>query len=158
MGAIMKLSICDEVGADMRNRYQNTFRCKLLDTIKGINGAVVLRADLNDLGDPRQISRALKALVQDGDLIKFGYGVYIKAEKTPYDDEPIMVVPLAQGCAEALNRLGKRWRLGQVIRNYNECKTQQVPAQFIIRLNDRFRGRLGTKKRRVIFEGGINAR
>jgi hypothetical protein len=142
----------------MSKRYNNSFRSKLLGALQSITGAVVLRSDLNYLGEPRQISRALKALVQDGDLIKFGYGVYIKAEKTPYSDEPIMTVPLAQGCAEALNRLGIRWELGQAIRNYNEGETQQVPTRFTVRLHDRFRGRLGTKKRQVNFEGRINAR
>ncbi len=142
----------------MTVRYKNTFRNKILSTIQAINSAVVLRADLNDCGDPRQVSRALKALVEDGDLIKLGYGVYVKAEKTPYSDQSIMTVSLAEACAEALNRLGVRWELGQAIKDYNKGKTQQVPAKFIVRLKDRFRGQLGVGSRKVVFEREINAR
>ena len=153
----MKLSIIDVVVMKMVNRYKNTFRNKLLEIIQDLDGVVVLRADLNDLGAPRQISRALKALVEDGELIKFGYGVYVKAEKTPYSDKPIMIVTMAEACTEALNRLGIRWQLGQAIQDYNSGKTQQVPAKFIVRLKDRFRGQLGTGRRTIVFEGGINA-
>ncbi|MCW5588950.1 MAG: hypothetical protein KIT27_04725 [Legionellales bacterium] len=104
------------------------------------------------------MSRALKSLVEDGDLIKFGYGVYIKAEKTPYSDQTVMSVSMAEACAEALKRLNIRWQLGQSIEDYNKGKTQQVPTKFIIRLKDRFRGQLGTSNRKIVFERGINAR
>lgn len=153
----MKLSIIDVVRKKMVNRYKNSFRNKLLEIIHDLDNAVILRADLNDFGEPRQISRALKALVEDGELIKFGYGVYVKAEKTPYSDKPIMIIPMAEACAEALNRLGIRWQLGQAIQDYNNGKTQQVPAKFVVQLKDRFRGQLGAGKRMIIFEGGINA-
>jgi len=141
----------------MANRYKNSFRNKLLKIIQDLDGAVVLRADLNNFGGPRQISRALRTLVEDGELIKFGYGVYVKGEKTPYSDKPIMIIPMAEACAEAFNRLGIRWQLGQAIKDYNNGKTQQVPAKFIVRLKDRFRGQLGTGRRTIVFEGGINA-
>jgi len=141
----------------MANRYKNSFRNKLLKIIQDLDGAVVLRADLNNSSKPRQISRALRALVEDGELIKFGYGVYVKAEKTPYSDKPIMIIPMAEACAEALDRLGIRWQLGQAIKDYNNGKTQQVPAKFIVRLKDRFRGQLGMGRRTIVFEGGINA-
>mgnify|MGYP006434796683 CR=1 FL=1 len=141
----------------MANRYKNTCRGKVLEIIKRLDD-VVLRADLNACGEPRQVSRALKALTEDGELIKFGYGVYVKAEKTPYSDQPIMRVSMAEACSKALDRLGVRWQLGRAIRDYNSGKTQQVPAKFIVRLKDRFRGRLGTARRKVVFERGINAR
>jgi len=142
----------------MRKRYKNSFRIKLLENIQSTNAEVILRADLNDLGAPRQISRGLKALLEDGELIKFGYGVYVKAEKTPYSDEPILSIPIAEACVETLQRLGIQWELGKAIRDYNEGKTQQVPVKFIVRLKDRFRGKLGAGRRAIRFEGNINAR
>jgi len=142
----------------MSKRYKNTFRDKVLAKIFLLGKDVMLRSDFADLRDQRQVSRALKALVEDGELIKFGYGVYVRAEKTQYSEEPIMVIPMAQACTETLDRLESRWQLGQAIRDYNSGKTQQVPARFTVRLKDRFRGRLGTGRREIIFEEGINAR
>lgn len=142
----------------MVNRYKNTFRDTVSRTIKNRVGAIVLRSDLNNLGNPRQISRALKALIEDGELIKLGYGVYVKAEKTKYSDEPIMIISMAEACAEALKRLGIRWELGKAIQDYNLGKTQQVPAKFIVRLKSRFRRDLGYNNRKIIFEGKVNAK
>ncbi len=139
-------------------RYKNSFRIKVLSAIQRTAGAIVLRSDLNELGDSRQISRALRALVEDGELIKFGYGVYVKAQITEYSDEPIMIVTMAEACIEVLERLGIEWELGQAIKDYNKGKTQQLPTKFIIKLKKRFRGQLGTKRRAVVFEGGVNAK
>ena len=142
----------------MKKRYKNTFRNKILEAVRAFNSTVILRADLKTYGGARQLSRALKALVEDGELIKFGYGVYVKAEKTPYGDKPVMTVSMAEACAEALKRLGVRWKLGKAIEDYNRGLTQQVPVKVIVRLKNRFRGRLGTGNRTVVFEGGINAK
>ena len=142
----------------MTKRYKNSFRIKALRYIETLDKEVILRADLNNLGEPRQISRALKTLLEDGQLIKLGYGIYVKAERTQYSSQPIIIVPIAQAFAAALDRLNIRWELGQAIQDYNEGRTQQVPSKFIVRLKDRFRGRLGIGKRQLIVEDGINAR
>lgn len=155
---IMKLSIIGDTVIAMTRRYKNSFRIKMLNIIAASGDAVILRADLNKYGSSRQVSRALKALVEDGDLIKIGRGAYVKAEKSPYSPSPIMSLSLAEACAQVLDRLGVRWQLGQAIQDYNSGKTQQVPVKFTIRLKDRFRGELGMGRRKVIFEGGINAR
>lgn len=139
-------------------RRRKSLKNNILLAISSIEGAIILRSDVSAYGEARQISRVLKFLVEDGQLIKLGYGVYVKAEKTVYSSSPIMIVPIAEAYMEALDRLGIRWQLGEVIQNYNSGKTQQVPAKFIVRLKDRFRGRLGVSGRELVFERGVNAR
>jgi hypothetical protein len=57
-----------------------------------------------------------------------------------------------------LFKLGVKWELGSVIRDYNAGKTTQVPAVFSVRLKSRYRGSIHAEGRALIFEGGINAR
>jgi len=142
----------------MRGRYRNSFREKIRRVIAESEGNVILRSELTKLGSSRQISRALKALVEDGELIKFGYGVYAKAEKSEYVNMPILQDAFENVCIEALNKLGIGWELGMALKAYNEGRTQQVPVKFIVRLKNRFRGTLGDGRRKLVFERKINAR
>ncbi|MCK4608011.1 MAG: type IV toxin-antitoxin system AbiEi family antitoxin domain-containing protein [Gammaproteobacteria bacterium] len=142
----------------MTKRYKTNFREKLQQFINSFAGNVILRSDLSNLGLPRQVSRALQALVEDGELIKLGYGVYAKAKKNKYIDIPILQGAFEAVCMEALDRLGIDWELGSTIKEYNEDKTTQVPIKFIVKLNDRYRGTLGDGRRKLIFEKNINAK
>lgn len=153
----MKLSKTGENQA-MSRRYKNTFRNKALDKIQSLEGEVVLWSDLNGLGSSRQISRALKDLVEDGVLIRIGRGLYAKATPSKYIDEPIISGGFDAVCLEALRRLNVRWELGQFIRDYNEGRSQQVPAHLDVRLKSRFRRTLTYGNNKFRFEGNINAR
>jgi hypothetical protein len=142
----------------MARRYKTNFRRRIRKAIDAREGNIILRSDLNGLGLPRQVSRALKALVEDGVLIKLGYGIYAKAKKSKYTNRTVLLDAFESVCVEALKRLGIRWELGQALKDYNEGKTQQVPVKFIIRLKDRYRGSLDDGSRILVFEDKINAR
>ncbi len=142
----------------MTRRYKTDFRERVKQAIDACDGNVILRSELNDLGLPRQVSRALKALVADGVLIKLGYGVYAKAKKNKYVDMPILQGVFESVCMEALDKLGVKWELGSAIKKYNEGKTQQVPVQFIVKLNNRYRGELSDGRQKLIFERNTYAR
>jgi hypothetical protein len=142
----------------MRTRYKNAFRNKVLRRIKSLRGEVVLWADLRNLGSSRQVSRALKECVEDGTLARIGRGIYAKTKKSQYIDKPVIRGSFEAVSIEALNRLNIRWELGQLIKDYNEGRSQQVPAQLQIRLKDRFRRTLASGKNRILFEGNINAK
>jgi hypothetical protein len=142
----------------MIKRYKTKFRTRIRQFIDSFEGNVILRSDLKDLGLPRQVSRALKVLIEDGVLIRLGRGVYAKARRNEYIDTPVLQGVFENVCVESLNRLGIAWELGAAIKAYNEGKTQQIPVVFIIKLKDRFRGTLSDGKQTLIFEGNINAR
>jgi len=142
----------------MNKRYKNVFRDKLLEQIQSLKSEVILWSDLNNLGDSRQISRALKDFVEEGTLARIGRGIYAKTESSKYIDEPVIRAGFEVACIEALKRLNVKWELGRVIKDYNEGRSQQVPAQFEVRLKNRFRRILTYGNNRFRFEGNINAR
>lgn len=142
----------------MSKRYRNSFRDEILQYINTLPDNVMLRSDLEALGSPRQVSRAIKALVDDGLLVKMSYGVYAKAEKSPYNGRPIIKIGFTDACAEALTKLGADWEVGQAIRNYNEGKTTQVPVRFTVKLKSRVRREFACGRQKLYFEDGVYAR
>lgn len=142
----------------MKKRYNNSSREKILEYIQRLPANVILRSDLKQLDTPRQISRILKDLIEDGFLVKLGYGIYAKAETSEYTNRPLIKVGFTNSSIEALNRLKIKWELGKAIKDYNMGKTTQVPAKLIIRLKSRYRGSIGNGCRKLIFEDGIYAR
>lgn len=130
----------------------------MLDYIEKKSGTIILRQDVELLGSPRQVSRGLKALLEDGKLVKLGLGVYAKARSSEYVDGPIIRAGFTDACIEALERLGVRWEPCQAIKDYNEGKSQQVPARFEIRLKSRFRRKLAYGSRTLRIEERIYAR
>lgn len=139
-------------------RYKNSFRNKLLDYITKRQGVVVLREDVKKLGSPRQVSRGLKALLEDGYLVRLAYGVYAKALQSALVNRPVIASGFTEACIEALERLNVRWEPSQAIRDYNVGKTQQVPARFEVRLKSRFRRKLFYGSRELAIEDMIYAK
>ncbi len=142
----------------MTTRYKNTFREKLLQKIQGMQKEVLIWSDFKKFGSSRQISRALKDLIDDGQLVRIGRGIYAKATSSKYIDEPIITIGFEKSCIEALKRFNVEWELSQLIKDYNAGKSKQVPAQMEVRLKTRFRRKLTYGNRQFRFEGNINAK
>lgn len=138
--------------------YKNSLKFKVLDRIQQLSGNVVLRKNIEDMGSPRQISRCFKTLVEMGQLVKIGYGVYAKAYKTEYTNKPVIKGGFNQACKEALTKLKVKWKPGSAEEAYNAGTTTQLPARTIVQLKSRFRGHLGYGNRILIIENRINAR
>jgi len=142
----------------MSKIYPNSLKFKVLDRVKQLPGNVVLRQDVSDMGDRRQISRALQALVEMGELAKIGYGIYAKTYFSTNLNQPVIKAGFDMVCIEALNRLGVKWEFGQAQKAYNAGESTQVPVRTIVHLNSRYRGHLAYGNRTLIFEENINAR
>lgn len=142
----------------MKRRYKNTFRGEVLQKIQSKRSDVILWSDLADLGGARQISRALKDLVEDGRLVRIGRGIYAKSKISKYINEPVINIGFEAACLQVLKRLNINWELSQFIKDYNEGKTQQIPAQLEVRLKSRFRRELKYDDNKFRFEGKINAK
>jgi fermentation-respiration switch protein FrsA (DUF1100 family) len=138
--------------------YLNSFKFEVLARIKQLPGGIVLRKDIATLGSPRQISRALQSLVEMGELVKLGYGVYAKAYYSPRLKKPVITEGFDAACLEALTRLGIRYDYGSAAKAYNAGESTQVPVRTIIHLQSRFRGHLTNGNRTLLFEDNINAR
>lgn len=142
----------------MTTRYKNAFRDELLAYIEKRPGVVVLRRDVSNLGSARQVSRALNDLISDGQLVKLGYGVYAKARSSKYLDCPVIRSGFTEACIEALDRLGIDWEPSQAIKDYNEGRSQQVPARFEVKLKSRFRRQIAYENQKLRVEGMTYAR
>ena len=59
-----------------------TIKAKMQMRIKRSKRYVFMRDDFKDIANYDQIGRVLRNLVQEGELIKVGYGIYTKQEKT----------------------------------------------------------------------------
>lgn len=153
----IKLSIFGEP-IMTKKYYQNSFKFKVLERIKHLPGNAVLREDIEDMGSSRQISRCLKDLVEIGELIKIGHGIYAKAYVSKTLNKPVIQGGFGQACKEALTKLGIKWEPGSAEQAYNAGLSTQVPVRTIVQLKSRYRGHLSYGNRKLIVEKNINAK
>ena len=78
---------------------------KILNRISRMKWAVVLREDFDDLGGYDQVGRALRKLAAKGIIMKIGYGLYAKAEKSPFTGKLLPQLSLPDLAKQALERL-----------------------------------------------------
>lgn len=142
-----------------KNYYKKSLKFIVLGRIKQkISGNIVTREDIEDMGSPRQISRCFKDLVEMGELVKIGYGVYAKAYISESLNKPVIQGGFGQACKEALTKKGVKWEPGSAEQAYNAGLSTQVPVRTIVQLKSRYRGHLSYGNRKLIAEKGTNAR
>lgn len=128
-----------------KNRF---LKDKIHLRIKLKNDSVFLRKDFNDLGGYDQVGRALKELVRENKIIKVGYGLYARAEVSPFSGEVIPEKPLPELATEALDRLGVAIVPSRMEQDYNAGKSTQVPTGRLIGVKGRVVRKIGY--------GGVN--
>lgn len=141
-----------------RKYYKKSLKFNVLDRIKLSAGNIVLRKDIEDMASPRQISRCFKDLMEMGDLIKIGYGIYVKAYISRTLNKPVIQGGFGHACKEALTKKGVKWESGSAEQTYNAGRSTQIPVRTIVQLKSRYRGRLSYGNRKLIVEKGINAK
>jgi len=118
-----------------------TIKARMQSRLKRSKRYVFTRDDFNDLAGYDQIGRVLRELVNEGQLLKVGYGVYTKARKNAITGK---VMPAAPGGSaavviETLERLKVDYRLVGAFDAYNSGKTTQIPASMQIKTSPRFK-------------------
>ena len=111
------------------NMARTSVKEKMARSIARRKGEVMLRADFEALGSASQISRALKELIQDGKIVRLGYGVYAKARPSILSGKPGARVSLEELAQEALEKLGVQVELGRAQAAYAAGKTTQIPVR-----------------------------
>lgn len=115
----MKLSIKDRISKSIKASKANVF----------------IRSDFNKFGSYDQVGRVLKELIDNGDLVKMGYGVYSKAEKSVLSGKPIPVATVTEAGLEVMNKLGIKADVGYFARQYRDGKINQIPMKEVIAVN-----------------------
>ena len=104
---------------------------------------VFLRGDFAALGSYDAVGRALRQKTKDGKLIQIGYGLYAKAELSPFTGKPAPIIGIKRLATEALGRLGKKVSASSFEEAYNIGRSTQVPTGRTIAVDDRVRRRIG---------------
>ncbi|NDS15417.1 DUF6088 family protein, partial [Escherichia coli] len=112
---------------------------------------VFTRDDFRDIAGYDQVGRALRTLVNEGKLMKVGYGVYTKARRNIITGK---IMPAAPGgsaavITEALARLNIRYRLVGATECYNKGQSTQIPVSLGIKTPSRFKRMLIVGKSKI---------
>lgn len=142
----------------MKKTYKKSVEYQAIQLVLKSRNAILLRKNFVHLGGYRQVSRALKKLVEKKMLVRIGLGVYAKSFQSKYLDEPLIQHGFDIASRIALDKLGVEWEPGSAEQAYNSGASQQVPTHNIVRLKSRFRRKLSYSGREIIYEGTINAR
>lgn len=126
----------------MKVPYKKSITFKILNRIERLSGDIVLRSDIANLSDPRQISRALNRLIKSGYLTKLGYGVYAKLARSEIAQTTYLKEGVLPTMRAALNRLNIRWEPSREEQEYQARRSTQVPVNPTTKLKDRFRRQL----------------
>ena len=123
----------------MRSKNLET---RLLKRIDRKRGDVFLRSDFRDLGGYDQVGRVLRDLVRKGLLLKVSHGLYTRAVKSPFSDNPVPPKGLTT-LKEALKRVGVQVVQTRLERDYNAGRTTQVPTGRVVAVRGRVRRKIG---------------
>ncbi len=104
---------------------------------------VFMRSDFALLGSYDAIGRALKKKTGDGSLVRIGYGLYARAEVSPFTGRPAPVVGIRRLATEALERLGKQVEPSSFDEAYNRGHSTQVPTGRTLAVKERVSRRIG---------------
>jgi hypothetical protein len=126
----------------MRVAFRESITFKILNYLESLSGDVVLRADIANLAGPREISRALKRLVERGYLAKLGYGVYAKLAHSQVTQTSYLKEGVLPTMRAALTKLNIRWEPSPEERAYQVGLSTQIPVNPTTKLKDRFRRQL----------------
>ena len=126
----------------MKVAFKKSITFKLLKRIDKLSGDIVLRSDIANLADSREISRALNRLVKSDRLAKLGYGTYAKLARSEIAQTTYLKEGVLSTMRAALNRLNIRWEPSREEQDYQAGKSTQIPVNPTTKLKDRFRRQL----------------
>jgi hypothetical protein len=103
--------------------------CKrVMQAISVAKNDVFFRQDFLQFGSPSQVARALKRLISEGLIVRISLGVYAPAKISVLTGKPIPMQPISVLAPKVLQRFGIEARPSRLVREYNEGKSTQLPA------------------------------
>lgn len=115
---------------------RKSLRERIAAQIARSDDEVFLTREFRRLGCERHVGRALHQLVDEGRLIRLGYGVYGRAIISRLSGEPILAAKggFIGASRQALDKLGVVWEPTKAQRAYNEDRSTQVPVNPVVRV------------------------
>ena len=131
----------------------NTLKSKIKYRLSRSKDTVFTPKDFLDLSDRDQVGRVLRQMMDDGLLIRFGYGLYAKASKSPYSGNIVPDKGLPSLAREALtNKLGAIIETSDAMKRYNSGESTQVPTGRVIPVKKRVTRKMAYNKQSVKLE------
>lgn len=129
-----------------------TIASKVTTRINRSKRYVFDRADFADIAGYDQVGRVLKKLVDNGQLLRIGYGLYTKARENRITGKLMPASPAgADGIIlEAIEKLGVDYKFDEFSQRSINGKSLQIPASLKIITNNRF------KRKIVVNNSAIN--
>lgn len=90
-----------------------TTKERILASLRRSKGIAFVRKDFERFGDYRQVSRAIKELVEEGTLVRGGYGTYAKTRLSSISGKPVPAEPLLNIAFEIMRKLGVKADVGR---------------------------------------------
>ena len=130
-----------------------TVKERIAASLKASKDFVFLRKEFDRFGDYRQVSRAVNELMDDGLIVRVGYGVYASAIKSPLSGAPVPKEALVSIGLEAMRKMGVKADVGASERALQEGRSTQVPMLPVISIGRaRIRRKIGFGKRMIAYE------
>jgi hypothetical protein len=119
-----------------------TLKSKMKYRISRSKSNVFTPRDFFDLSDRDQVGRVLRQMIDAGELVKFGQGLFAKAKRSRLTGKLMPVMPLPHIAKEALqDKLKVKVIAASDLVKYNKGSTTQVPTGRVIAV----RGRVSRK-------------
>lgn len=117
---------------------------------------VFLRGDFDRFGSPSRVTRAVESLIQEGKLVRLGYGIYSKATLSVLTNNPIPRKTLESLTPEIFNALNIPISMGKARREYASGKSNQVPMALVVSTGEkRINRKISVGGREIIYEKNL---
>ena len=115
-----------------------TLKTKMRYRINRSKANIFTPKDFLDLSARDQVGRALRELMADDVLIRFGQGLYAKAKRSSFTGKLIPIKSLTILAREAITeKLNAKVVMATELKRYNNGQTTQVPTGRVIAIKGR---------------------
>lgn len=130
-----------------------TSKDRILASLRASNSKVFLREEFNRFGNYRQVCRVVKELLDEGRILRLGYGTYVKARPSTISGKPVPDDSLVNIGMEAMKKLGIQVNAGKDMQALISGESTQVPMLPIVNIGKaRICRKLSLGTRSLVYE------
>lgn len=130
-----------------------TTKERICASLRKSKGTAFVRKDFERFGEYRQVSRAISEIVEEGVLIRVGYGAYAKTRPSSISGKPVPAEPLLNIAFEIMKKLGVKVDAGADAQALREGRSTQVPMLPIVSVGKaRIRRKISYGNKTVVYE------
>lgn len=130
-----------------------TSKDRILASLTRSKNSVFLREEFNRFGNYRQVCRVVKELLDEGRIVRLGYGTYVKARPSTISGRPVPDGSLVNIGMEAMKKLGIEVSPGKDMQALIRGESTQVPMLPILNIGKaRVSRKLSLGSRSLVYE------